>query len=233
VGEHATVPGMLPYYVDDMVTLYLGDCRDISVWTDADFLCVDPPYGRAWKQGNLKDSRRKPDSHQGIKNDKSTELRDAALGMWGPEKRAAVFGDLMLPPPQGTKQVLIYEKPGDGGRRAATGGFRRDAEAVYLMGRWKYTLAGRTSILRTRVAMLSGASGYTAQAGHPHAKPLDVLMELIEAARPCTLVADPFAGSGSTLLAARRLGLRAVGVEVDEQYASRAATRLSQPEMVQ
>jgi site-specific DNA-methyltransferase (adenine-specific) len=223
---------MLPYYADEWVTLYHGDCRDIPEWLDADFLCTDPPFGRSWKQGNLKDARRKPDSHDGIRNDKTTHMRDWALGMWGSEKRAAVFGDLMLAPPDGTKQVLIYEKPSDGGRRAATGGFRRDVEAIYLMGGWNYTLAGRTSILRTRVAMLSGASGYAASCGHPHAKPLDVMMELIEAVQGCTLVADPFAGSGSTLLAARRLGLKAVGVEVDERYASRAATRLSEPEMI-
>lgn len=222
---------MEPYYDDGVVRLYLADCRDVAdEWAGADFLLTDPPYGRGWQQGNLHAKREKSSKRVGIAGDKSTEPRDWVLDRWG-SKPAAVFGDLMLAPPDGTKQVLVYQKPPDAGVRGATGGFRRDAEAIYLLGDWVSAIGGRTSVLGTTVGMLSGASGYARSVGHPHAKPLDVLMELIPAG--CATVADPFAGSGSTLIAARRLGLQAVGVEVDEQYASRAATRLSQPEMIE
>jgi DNA methylase len=228
---------MEPYYQDESVTLYLGDCRDVPAWLGADFLLTDPPYGRAWKQGNTKGARQKSSARDGIEGDDSTLVRDYALTRWFhfTQRPAAVFGDLMLPPPDGTKQVLIYHKPIDAGLRGATGGFRRDVEAIYLLGGWKSGLAQYghpSSVLRTCEPMVSGGMGLSHMAGHPLAKPVDVLQTLLRHAGCPTLVADPFAGSGSTLLAARTLGLHAVGVELEERFAERAAKRLSQPELL-
>ena len=72
-------------------------------------------------------------------------------------------------------------------------------------------------MLRTGVNQQSNLSE---RYGHPHAKPVDV-METLIAACPDGTIADPFAGAGSTLVAARNLGRRGVGVELEERYMPR------------
>ena len=209
-----------PYYQDEWVTLLHGDCLEVTDWLAADVLVTDPPYGRGWRQGNLGN-----DAHPGIANDHDTGVRDSALHLWGGV--AVVFGDLMLEPPEGTQQVLIYHKPNNAGVRGATGGFRRDAEAVYLLGGWPSGIGGESSVLRTIAPSQGGPSSIVGRTGHPHAKPGDVMQRLISKCPPGT-IADPFAGSGSTLVAAKALGRKAIGVELEEKYCEIAARRLAQ-----
>lgn len=212
------------YFDDGTVQLWHGDCREFTAWLAADVLCTDPPYGIGYnrKRGTwaIPDDRA-----SAIKGDADTATRDAALALWGGP--AVVFGDLKLPPPQRTAQVLVYQKPPDSGTHGAAAGFRHDVEAVYLVGKWEHAIGGRTSVVRSNARMVGGQIGAASRYGHPHAKPVDVLEQLL-AACPPGVVADPFAGSGSTLIAARNQGRRAIGVEVEEKYCEIAARRLSQ-----
>ena len=67
-----------PYYSDEYVTLYHGDCREITEWLAADVLVTDPPYGIAYESG----AARLEGVPRSIANDGDTACRDAALTMW-------------------------------------------------------------------------------------------------------------------------------------------------------
>jgi len=203
------------------VTLWLGDCREITDWLTADVLVTDPPYGIGWKRGVK--AGRGDVGHAGIANDEDTSVRDAVLAQWG-ARPAAVFGSFYAPQPDNIRQVLVYRKPPDSGVVGSTTGFRRDAEPVYLVGPWPARVAAWSSVLLTGAR---GAGALATRNAHPHAKPVDV-MEALIAACPEGVVADPFAGSGSTLISARNLGRHAVGVELDERYCEMASRRLAQ-----
>ena len=225
---------MTPYYEDELVTLYHGDCREITAWLEADVLVTDPPYGRGWRQGRLTPTHQgrltpthqADNSHGGIVGDKDTTSRDRALELWG-QRPAVVFGDLMLAPPGGAKLVGVYQKPPNAGIRGSVGGFRRDAEAIYLIGPWPTGLGGRSSVIATATRSQGNPYSPPGKYGHPHAKPVDVMEQLIDVCPPGA-IADPFAGSGSILVAARNLGRRAIGVEIEERYCEIAARRLAQ-----
>ncbi len=206
-----------PYYQDDLVTLYHGDCRKVTEWLEADVLVTDPPYGIAWKKGQ--NNAAGSTAHAGIQNDGDTSVRDAALTAWG-SRPAVMFGSFRAPFPSGVCQTLVWRKPIDAGVVGSTTGYRTDTELIFLLGRHQQRPPSRSSVLVTD----GGVAAY--RNAHPHSKPLRLLQQLIEWTNGT--VADPFAGSGSTLFAAKILGRRAVGVEMDESYCELAASQLAQ-----
>lgn len=210
---------MKPYYQDDYVTLYLGDClTEHREWLEADVLVTDPPYGMAYLSGwDSKD--------RAIKNDKETSVRNKALNAWG-TKPAAVFGTWKEPRPEKTKHLVIWDKTlGTGaGMGDLDASWGNSHEEIYILGEWKRGDRKRhSSVIQTR----DGLRSLSGKTGHPTPKPIP-LMETIIKASPPGVIADPFAGSGSTLLAAKNLGRRAIGVELEEKYCEIIAKRLSQ-----
>jgi site-specific DNA-methyltransferase (adenine-specific) len=78
-------------------------------------------------------------------------------------------------------------------------------------------------------AKLISANGGGQNEGHPSSKPLALWKWLMKEACPVDgLVIDPFCGSGTTLIAAKALGCRAIGIELHEKYCEIAANRLRQ-----
>ena len=222
-----------PYYRADGIELYLGDSRDETLWTSASVLITDPPYGMAYHGNQRHDKTRFGLIHA----DDSTLVRDEVLELWFDHYRlddeppyAAVFGTWKQPrPKQHIYNRLVWDKtdgsgPGMGDILSV---FGSSDEEIYIMGgRWPLegTRSKRMgSVVRTRYS----PSELTDRVGHPTPKPVG-LMELLIHAAPAGTVADPFAGSGSTLVAARNLGRRAIGVEIEEKYCELIANRLAQ-----
>lgn len=205
------------YYADESVTLYHGDCRELTEWLDADVLVTDPPYGMSYVSSK---TTRRP-----VANDHDATARDTALELWG-ERPALVFGTWRVARPQRTRQVITWHKrsigPGMGDLAMPWG---NATEEIYVLGSG-WTGQRRQNYIGTD-DQRGNPYGAAALVGHPTPKPVGLLEQLIECAPP-GVVADPFAGGGSTLLAARNLGRKAIGVEVEERYCEVIARRLSQ-----
>lgn len=212
---------MKPYYEDDLVTLYHGDCLAMGEWLSADVLVTDPPYGVAWAAGSLNDVKSRRDaSVQSIQSDEDTGARDRALAMWG-NKPAVVFGTWRLPVSRKATHRLIWHKQGRQPGIANAAYFPNDEE-IYLLG------SGWIGNPTPTVITTTEQRGQQPKLiGHPTPKPVG-LMEKLIAKCPEGVVADPFAGSGATLIAARNLGRRVIGVEVEERYCELMVTRLAQ-----
>jgi len=219
-----------PYYQDDLVTLYHGDCLEVAEWLTADVLVTDPPYGMGYAARGTYNPRTgrtaAPIGEEHIKGDLTTEVRDAVLAAWGTNKPAVVFGTWRQPRPEGTRHRLIWWKQGQapGPLRAP---FMSQDEEIYILGEgWLQTSPPMRSVIATS-EVRQGASGAVAVIGHPTPKPIGLMERLIER-YPVGVIADPFAGSGSTLIAARNLGRQSIGVELEERYCELIAKRLSQ-----
>jgi DNA modification methylase len=209
------------YYQDESVTLYLGDCLEEVDWLTADVLVTDPPYGIAYESGQTSNAR--VALVEKVKGDESATVRDSVLGLWG-QRPAVVFGSWRVARPASTRARLIWHKatrlPG-----FSTAPWYPNDEEVYIIGDG---FVGRPSpTVITTDERRDGAGGYVAKSGHPTPKPVGLMEQLI-AKCPPGVIADPFAGSGSTLVAARNQGRKAIGVEVDERYCELITSRLAQ-----
>ena len=215
------------YYQDDFATLYLGDCLTQTAWLDADVLCTDPPYGVGGQlsRGGTKGGYR-PHKEFGTQEwDKTLEVRNLAIEAWRKDgvRPSAIFASPRrlddLPPYR--QMPLIWDKGDTVGMGDTTFPWRPTYELIFVDGSGWHGHRGE-SVIRAR-HLASDAT----RIGHPTPKPIGLMEAIIQKAPP-GVIADPFAGSGSTLVAAKLLGRKSVGVELEEKYCEIAARRLSQ-----
>lgn len=199
---------MKPYYERDGITIYHGDCREILPTLKADVVVTDPPYGMAYRSGW---------SAREIQNDGDVSCRDDALRLWpGP---ALVFGRWSKPRPENVLQRLVWDKgdwPGMGDLQMPWG---PSDEELYVIGRGWVGKRGGTIIQAHRV---------TGNSRHPNEKPIALMRHVLQWCPTEWRILDPFMGSGTTLVAAKLEGRKAIGIEIEEKYCEIAAKRLAQ-----
>lgn len=213
---------MKPYYEHGGITIYHGDCRDVLPTLEhLSFagLVFDPPYGISYDSG----ARREVGNARSIQNDADTAIRDWILDWYrdlhddGP---ALAFGSWKRQRPTGTKGILVWDKGGALGMGDLSIPWKFDHEEIYVIGSGFEGARDSGSVLRCPPVQAIGR-------WHPHEKPVRLLSGLM-LKLPVGAVLDPCCGCGSGLVAAKNLGRRAIGIEIEERYCEIAARRLAQ-----
>lgn len=212
-----------PYYSHAGQTIYLGDCREILPYLPkVDLVLTDPPYGiKVAKAGRVGGNNRANAKDYGNQSwdykaaDVSGVLELVASGsdavVWG-----AQYFDLPI-----QEFWLVWDKC------RMSGNSLSDCELAW-------TTANRTGVRRIKYLW----DGYWQEdmankevRYHPTQKPLKVMTWCLSFFPDAQTILDPFMGSGTTLVAAKQLGRKGIGIEIEERYAEIAALRLSQEVM--
>jgi DNA modification methylase len=218
VSHNQHYPTLLdPYYEDEHATIYHGDWRAVLAALEADVLVTDPPYGYAHESGREGKFKR-----QQIANDADLTERDDLLAWWG-ERPAIIFGSWKRPRPAHAHTLLVWDKGPASGMGNLSIPWKPSHEEIYVCGDG-FTGARTEGVLKGYTVPTWSGNG---QRVHPNEKPVGLLRHLVGKCPP-GVVLDPFMGSGSTLRAAKDLGRRCIGVELEERYCEIAAKRLGQ-----
>jgi site-specific DNA-methyltransferase (adenine-specific) len=207
---------MTPYYQDDAVTIYHGDALEIAPGlSGVDTVATDPPYGMDWNftgQGSGKGARGGRGSrYAGVTIVGDREAFDPSP--WLAYPHVALWGFHHFPDRLARGSVLVWVKK----YPDAYDTFLSDADLAWVKGGMGVYLSrpiNPASFQHDRV--------------HPTQKPVEIMEWTIQKAGGSAAVLDPYMGSGTTLVAAKALGRRAIGIEVDERYCEIAARRCSQ-----
>jgi site-specific DNA-methyltransferase (adenine-specific) len=221
---------------DDNPSLYHGDCREIlAQLPDAsiDLLLTDPPYGLNYTSP----ARTLPFAPMvNDDGDEAFEVLDGALAIatskLKPDSHVYVFTcwktyrqmAAVVREHFTLSNVLVWVK-NNWGVGDLEGGYGEQQELILFAQKGSRPLNGAA---QSNVLPFSRVG--TNQLQHPTQKPVDLLAYLIaKSSDKGGLVVDPFMGSGSTCIAARNIGRRYLGVDIDQQWYELALQRLADP----
>lgn len=208
---------VVPYFTDGSVTIYLGDSRIIIPEIDGyDLVVTDPPYGIDYQSGWCEKWQQKPK----IQND-----LEYPLWMFDVLKpRLALYSFCRwdnfytLPKP---KSFIVWDKGGcTFGDLAHEHARTWEGIAFYPGPEHEFIHRPCDVIHVPKVA--------APKLSHPNEKPVALIKALLAPYRTSCVVFDPFMGSGAVLRAAKDLGYKAIGIDIEERYCNIAAKRMSQ-----
>jgi len=213
---------MKPYYEHAGITIYHADCSDIEL-PFADVIVTDPPYGISLAASNLRDGNSKGDYDTEAFEDTQEYVASVVVPTLN-SMRKRIPRCVLTP---GQINIHNYPQPEHMGcffYPASTSISRwgmRLWQPIFYYGKDPYQNQLKPDSLV--------ATDSDRKTDHPCPKPLKSWKWLVaRASLAGEIVLDPFAGSGTTLRAAKDLGRRAIGIEIEEKYCEIAAKRLSQ-----
>lgn len=196
--------------------LYLSDCREIlPTLGRVDAVVTDPPYG-------IGHSSNHGTSWAGmqIAGDSDTSVRDEVLE---PFSNVAAFGTWKTPPIAGCKGALVWDKGPAFGMGDLAFPWKGSWELVYIRGTiWRGSRD--EGVLRGSVVVSWESAGRV----HPHEKPIWLCAHFIEKTPNGCTILDPFMGSGTTGVAALKLGRKFIGIEIEPKYFDIACRRIDE-----
>lgn len=209
-----------PYYDEDGITIYHADCREIIPHLEpVDLVLTDPPYG--FKRFET-DGKNYLDSVGPALQMAFSLLKDngSMFVFTGTGEVVKVANSVG----QDIKRLFWMYKPND--CTYPLKGWLLKSEAILWFAKGKADLLDRHPYKHDCYVVTSvGQEGVD---GHPTVKPLQVMRDFVSRAYHNGTILDPFMGSGTTLVAAKNLGRRCIGVEIEEKYCEIAVKRLAQ-----
>ena len=219
---------MKPYYEDDAVTIYHADCRELLPSLKADLVLTDPPYGEVNRP--TKGLRSFDKGTADIETMPVREIAPLAIGAttgtiyaWAGLDQISEWRSLMVMSGLSTR-LCIWEKTNP----APTNGQHLWLSSIEACVFGKRPSAAFNAFCQSAV----WREPSTSETEHPTEKPRTLFKKLVLASsNQGDTVLDPFMGSGTTLRAAKDLGRKAIGIEIEERYCEIAAERMAQSVM--
>lgn len=215
-----------PYYHDEKagITIYHGDCRDVLTGIpEVDTVITDPPYGISGRVISLRGTTSKGAYDTNLFEDTPEYLINVIV----PTVKTLIkkCGRVVLTP--GQTNIHKYPEPDHMGvffypaSSSVSRWGMRLWQPIFYYGKDPYQGKLRPDSRK--------ATDSDRETDHPCPKPIGSWTWLLNRASvERETVLDPFMGSGTTLVAAKNLGRKAIGIEIEEKYCEIAAKRLSQ-----
>jgi DNA modification methylase len=220
-----------PYYEEDGIVIYNADCRDILPHLPkVDLVLTDPPYGINYV------SRWGSTSFDKILDDHSVSA--GWLSILQPYRAMFMFTrwDVLQEWREAVecnggkvRDVLVWDKRAHGAGDPSTSWAPTYELILFSSVEPMKFVNGRPQNILRHWRVDAGATGMSTGRllCHPNEKPIPLLKQLIANYEIATIL-DPFMGSGTTLRAAKDLGRKAIGIEIEEKYCEIAVKRLAQ-----